>query len=355
MDLWRTLLTAVLLAAALAGCRTAPYVSAHVESLNAEYRQLEDYVYCLEDENARLKQELEDVRENYERVRRGEAPARSSPYRPRMEDRGIGSGPTIEPPVIELPGNTPPRSILNKPPAVESPGKLDLTPPSVELPAPLTPRETSVPEPPRRPADARVTHISLNALLTGGTDLDGHPGDDGLSVVVEPRNARDEYVPEAGAVSIVVLDPNKTGEGARVARWDFDLSTTRQKLQAGGAARGIPLVMSWPATPPQASTLHLFVRYETPDGRRLQTDREIFLADAGTVSQRWTPRPPERQRPAEAQRTEVAQSATPSSAPTIKSPITAATPSAAPQLLAPPPALSGGENQPAPPAWAPFR
>src|SRR5436305_8926511 len=44
---------------ALVGCRNQPYVNAHIESVNAEYRQLEDYVYSLEEENARLQQEID--------------------------------------------------------------------------------------------------------------------------------------------------------------------------------------------------------------------------------------------------------------------------------------------------------
>jgi hypothetical protein len=370
MDLRRTLCLAALAAAALNGCRTAPYVGAHIESLNAEYRQLEDYVYCLEDENARLKQELDDLEQNYDRVRRGEAPLRPSPYRRRTEPSASpsGTGPNLEPPMIELPGtpsSTPPnRSILNKP-TDEPSGSLDLVPPAVELPAPLVPKETSAPQPPRKPADSKITHITLNPTLTGGTDLDGRPGDDGLSVVIEPRNAASQYVPEAGVVSIVVLDPSQQGDAARIARWDFNLSTMREKLQSTGAADGIRLQMPWPANPPQTSPLHLFVRYETADGRRLQADRELFLAAGDQTAGRWTPRPPDRQRPAAIPHAELAQSpvanvppagspATASTTPTIKSPI-AAGPSAAPQLLAPPPALSGDSEKPPPPTWSPFR
>src|SRR5438105_15539271 len=47
---------------ALAGCRTQPYVNAHIESVNAEYRQLEDYVYALEAENARLQQQVDALK-----------------------------------------------------------------------------------------------------------------------------------------------------------------------------------------------------------------------------------------------------------------------------------------------------
>jgi hypothetical protein len=179
--------------------------------------------------------------------------------------------------------------------------------------------------------------------MTGGSDLDGRAGDDGLSVVIEPRNAGDEYVPEAGAVSVVVLDPSKAGDAARVARWDFDLSTAREKLQTRRAVRGIQLQMSWPAAAPQAEKLQLFVRYVTPDGRKLQADREIFLAPPEQASQRWTPRPAGR----------IAASPIPT-APSAAAPRPADQPVPAPQLLAAPTA-SDPAGKPSAPAWSPYR
>ena len=244
-----------------------------------------------------------------------------------MRDSSGGASPQSDsselvPPTIEPgtpgepspPAQTPPRrSTLNRPSSQQEPDStdnLDLEPPTVELPAPAetpptpaTPAAPAKPEslPPAAPSDTKITHLFLNPILTGGSDLDSRPGDDGLSVVVEPRNAAEEYVPRAGAISIVVLDPSKAGESARVARWNFDLAATEQKLKTSSAARGIRLQMPWPASPPSTDRLHLFVRYETADGRQIQTDREIFLTPPGQLSERWTPRPADRQRPAAAE------------------------------------------------------
>ena len=102
-----------------------------------------------------------------------------------------------------------------------------------------------------RLAEAYRTHLANvdeDDLPSGNHD--SQPGDDGLTVVIEPRNAGEEFVPEAGDVSVVVLDPSKAGEAARVARWNFTATETRQKIAAGSAARGIRLQMPWPATPP---------------------------------------------------------------------------------------------------------
>jgi hypothetical protein len=281
--------------AALAGCKTAPYVNAHIETLNAEYRQLEDYVYSLEDDNARLQHELDALRAG------GRTPApdqprspRTSPLRRPATQSVPDSSLDLEPPSIEVPGTpseTPPTR-RNRPEIDVPPESEELVPPRIDVPDPPAAPE---PIPATRPADTKVSHLFLNPVLTGGADLDGDRGDDGLAVAIEPRNAADEYVPAAGPVSIVVLDPSRVGEAARVARWDFDLAAAQQKLDSSKAARGIAWQLPWPTAAPAADKLHLFVRYETADGRRVQTDREIFIAQPGQVSQRWTPRQPGRE------------------------------------------------------------
>lgn len=285
----------------LAGCKTGPYVNAHIETLNAEFRQLEDYVYSLEEENSRLQQELETARS----AKQTTTNPRRSPRTPFI--RPTEDPPGLDVPSVEMPGaqgssdpaNSPPRR--SNRPTIDPPADMDLVPPTVELPIPgdELPKpaapgaaKPTTPEPLKsiKPADTKVTHLFLNPVLTGSTDLDGQPGDDGLSVVIEPRSADDQLVPQSGEVSIVILDPTKAGDAARVARWDFAAAEVQQKLSAASAAPGIRLQMPWPATPPTSDKLHLFVRYETDDGRRLQTDREIFVGQAAQLSQRWTPR-----------------------------------------------------------------
>ena len=42
--------------------------------------------------------------------------------------------------------------------------------------------------------------------------------------------------------------------------------------------------------PPESKRLHLFVRYVTADGRKLEADREIQIDSADRVAHSWTPR-----------------------------------------------------------------
>jgi hypothetical protein len=197
--------------------------------------------------------------------------------------------------------------------------------------------------------------------------LDGQPGDDGLVVVFTPRNQSGQFVPKAGAVSIVVLDPSRQGDLARIARWDFDRAAVEQFLQNSGDAQGIKLELPWPAAPPASPKLHVFARYETADGRKLQADREITVAAPGQIITRsagWTPRPLDRQRPADliSDPSPASVIAALSSPGTVASPTTALPPLAdgaarsAPVTPAPA-ALSDGASADrlAKPIWSPFR
>jgi hypothetical protein len=326
----RPVLVAAFLCALIAssGCGTRPYVNAHIESVNAEYRQLEDYVYALEAENGRLQQELESLKTagaSTATPTNPSAPRTTAPRRPpammspRLSPPASGGSTDIESPAIEIPGSSPstiaPRSTTQRPsldlPAPSSPAdtppNIDI-PPLLEVPSPSKPsellpvpggtRETSKPLPSNptssKPGDKKVTHLFLNPALTGAADFDGQSGDDGLRIVVEPRNAEDQLVPEAGSIAIVVLDPDQPGDRARLARWDFDRAAIQQLLADSSPHRGIKLEMPWPASAPAANRLKLFVRYETPDGRKVQADREIFMAHGDKALSRWTPRSTDR-------------------------------------------------------------
>jgi hypothetical protein len=372
---WQILVAAAAGLAVCAGCRTKPLVNAHLESVNAEYRELEDYVYALEDQNDRLLRELENLRGNP--ATRGSSSPSSQPGRlfrrpDRSEPRDVTPGesmPELTPPQIE-PGTPVDVSELNVPtidiptsPADTPPretGKLRLEPPAAELPAPTSNPESAkrlTPQPlQQQPTDRRVTHLFLNPAFTGGNDLDGQSGDDGLLVVLEPRNAANEYIPAAGSVSVVVLDPKRVGDAARIARWDFDAAQLADKFDAG-TTRGLNLSLPWPATTPRSEKLHLFVRYVTPDGRNLQSDREIFLRRGEELARVWTPR---------AAQSHANESQSESAASSPNQPGHAAAPASNLEAVAAPPMTPLGPPSPAlpagpvertvlPPAWSPYR
>lgn len=280
------------------------------------------------------------------------------------------------------PAPKPPRPILEDPP----PAPENLNAPLNELPPPAKKLEGIEPE----PVDGKVTHLFLNPIRTHGANFDSQPGDDGLTVVLEPRNQAGQFVPRAAPVSIVVLDPSKEGDAARVARWTLDEQLVRQRISRQRDNRGIQLQLPWTGGVPQTNQLKLFVRYETADGRKVEAQHDLILNPAAQASQRWTPRqggparpsdpaaplvstpPPTAPHPAATLPSATLSSANPPlPAPAVKSDLTkviqeppatqtdvaSKEPEAAPVpgLLTPPPPRTPASPAPQRPEWKPFR
>lgn len=131
-----------------------------------------------------------------------------------------------------------------------------------------------------------VASIALDRMLTGGISSESSPGDQGLLVVVEPRDRSGRTVDAPAEMSIVVIDPALEGDAARVARWDFTTAETAAMFRRTSEGRAIHVTTAWPAEPPSHHQLHLFVRYVTIDGRKLQADQPIDVALPGDKTAR---------------------------------------------------------------------
>ncbi|MGW8257985.1 MAG: hypothetical protein ACWGMZ_10905 [Thermoguttaceae bacterium] len=135
-----------------------------------------------------------------------------------------------------------------------------------------------------------VRQLFLNRMYTRGYNADGQPGDNGVVVVLDPRDAKGRRLEAAAEVSVALLDPAKNGEEARVARWDFSAEETARCFRDNGTERGMYLQCPWPANPPEHKRLHLFVRYTTSDGRKLQVDQPIEISLPNEIAN-WIPAP----------------------------------------------------------------
>ena len=285
-----------------AGCQSDPYVSAHIEMLNAAKRSLEDRVYELEYECEAKARQAERLRTENERLRKEGPPAGGEP-----ED-SISSRPTSKfPPRVPSP-----RRRLLQNPTIEAE---DLRPPTIEPGVPVDPSVIvpAVPStPPPKPSsdssaaskspapaiaaslgaeDPHITSIYINPDRTKGGDWDGRPGDDGLVLVLEPRNEQDRYIPLAGPVSVVALDPAEPGQQKRFARWDLTSEEVDRQMRQSDSRQGIPLKLPWPIAPPKHEQLRLHVRYVTVDGRQIETSHDVVVNAAARLTRAWTPRP----------------------------------------------------------------
>ena len=155
-----------------------------------------------------------------------------------------------------------------------SPAKNSTPPPSAGA--------SAVPE----PSDRHIARIVLNKQLTGGfSHVEG--GNGGVTVVFEPRNARGEMVAEPGDVSIALVDPaHGPGGAASPAGISPPATPSSSSVVPGQSVAATSSSFPGPSAAPQNKNLQLFVRYVTPDGRKLISQMTINI-DPPRVAGRW--------------------------------------------------------------------
>jgi len=190
----------------------------------------------------------------------------------------------LAPPVIELPSES---NSTNEMPAKKSGGMAPRRTPAPALMVPEMQSSLSVPAKgtpagrvaPRRSArNTQVAGIQLDERFTGAMEREG------VSVAIEPRDAQGRPCLAAAPISVVVLDPALPGETARVARWDFSAEDVAAMLRQSSPEEGLRLAMPWPEQPPTHKQLHLYVRYTTDNGQKLQADCPLQLESSAQPS-----------------------------------------------------------------------
>ncbi len=78
-----------------------------------------------------------------------------------------------------------------------------------------------------------VDRITLESR-TGGVDLDGQPGDDGVVVYIQPRDADRDMLKAAGQITVQLLDLTAPGAPRELATYVFNDRETLRKSWYGG-------------------------------------------------------------------------------------------------------------------------
>ena len=275
-------------------------MDAYLDMQNSEKRVLEDRIYQLEYDYEKAMKELKACRAKLgiDGQDGGKESGQKTGKEKKKTLQEIIPEESQEPPKVEMPpgfngpdgkqtSTAPKRRVT----ASRADGKVALASATAEA-AEDSESEQDATTTDGEPGDApeRVEYIFLNPRLTGGQDFDQQPGDDGLGVLIEPRNKKGHFVPQPARISIVLLDPAKKGDDVRVARWDFDQEVAAKLLHDAPLDRGIHLRMPWSKNPPEHERLQLFVRYWREDGRKLEASREITVRLPSTTASTWTRR-----------------------------------------------------------------
>ncbi|MCA9126802.1 MAG: hypothetical protein KDB22_06950, partial [Planctomycetales bacterium] len=174
---------------------------------------------------------------------------------------------SLIPPMIEFDEPTMTLSDHGGVPSVPE-NSLELNLSRIAVPTQLTSSASApedLPQPEPAVTDLRVVEMVIHPTLSRALNLDDRNDDDGVYVVLIPKNERGQMVPVAAELSVVVLDPARDPKEARLGRWDYSEEQVRELLQPMGNRQGIHLTLRFSGPKPLADQVIVFARYKFTD------------------------------------------------------------------------------------------
>lgn len=295
----------------LTGCKS----DVHHHLLERELRLQEDQIYCLQDKLQTQCYELDQLTDENATLRRqlgvvdagpggaaAQPPARlltpATPLLvpPAVDVPPIRGGSPDDGPQFALPPASPPAS---KPTRPHPPAAGSLAPPTIEgvPPLPQEPAPRGASRPVRQlsfvesvASQQQLDHLVINRDKTLCYDADGDGRSEGLTLVVEPRDADERLVTAGGDLLVTVYAPpasaQQTDPGVPLAHWSIPAADAMRHFRRTSRARGLHFVLPWPATPPTSSQVRVVVELTRFDGSPLEAEATAHLqsTDGGSAA-----------------------------------------------------------------------
>ena len=142
-----------------------------------------------------------------------------------------------------------------------------------------------------KPVDLRVRQIDWHPTMCRAQNTDGKPGDDGLYLVLVPRNNAGEFVPTSGALTLVVEETLADGSVSRIGRYEYTAEELREQLEPIGSAPGLHLPIRFREHIPTGSSVDVYAKFTSEDGTTMVNRRTIQLRKSfASGPSNWVPR-----------------------------------------------------------------
>lgn len=150
---------------------------------------------------------------------------------------------------------------------LELPGQNRRSIPALQASTTLNGRRTNKTKP--------VTEILVNRTMTSGQDVDNSPGDEGLNLLLQTKDAKGQIVLQGGELTVSLIDPKQR---QRIGFWRFLASETELFfVDKAQDTDGILLHLPWDESVPQRARLLVHVQFVTLDGRTLTTSSDVLI------------------------------------------------------------------------------
>ncbi len=138
--------------------------------------------------------------------------------------------------------------------------------------------------------DRRVVEVAFHPILSRSVNFDDDDYDDGLFLVLQPRNQQGQFVPTAAALVVEVVDAGRDGDQSKIGLWRYSASEVAGKMQPIGSQQGIHLTLPWNGPNPKADRVMVKVTYSFENGRQVVANKMFYVSGTGALKTVWAPR-----------------------------------------------------------------
>lgn len=111
---------------------------------------------------------------------------------------------------------------------------------------------------------------------TAPIDEDRVPGDEGVQVVLEPRDADGKLQRAPASGSVTIMEVDSQGLKSPLGTWDFTPEQMRSSWKQGLLTSGFVLPCLWQATP-KADRIKILASFTMEDGRRFEAEKDLAI------------------------------------------------------------------------------
>jgi hypothetical protein len=111
---------------------------------------------------------------------------------------------------------------------------------------------------------------------TGGIDEDRIPGDEGIQVVLVPRDMDESPVKAPGTLRVCALEISPEGIKTPLSQWDISALQMRRSWKSGLLSTGYSVVLPW-QRPPTTEKLRIVATFQPLEGGVFEAERDVTI------------------------------------------------------------------------------
>jgi hypothetical protein len=142
-------------------------------------------------------------------------------------------------------------------------------------------------ETPRDPFPVRTLVLGRQ---TGGHAGDNCAGDDGLDVLLEPRDCDGQAIKAPGFLTVEAMEITPAGLKRPLSAWDISIDQLRCSWRNGLFSTGYSLSLPWKEWP-TTEKLRVVAHFRLLDGRVFEADKDVTIRLAPAPLRRTAPAP----------------------------------------------------------------